>query len=66
MFEMTIYDRWGNILGMKEVDLIAWSKMTGYSYSTLEDSIIEKEPSKKRRQNPVNESNTFLGSMILG
>lgn len=66
MFEMTIYDRWGNILGSKEIDLIAWSKMTGYEYSTLEDSIIEKKPKKlKTVYNPVQKENDFLKDLVI-
>lgn len=49
-FEAMIYDRWGEIVWSKEFDLIRWSEETWYSYSTLEDSIIDKEKRNNSRE----------------
>lgn len=35
-------DLHGKIIGSKDFDLILWSELSGYSYNSLEDSIIEK------------------------
>lgn len=40
MFEFTVKDRNDNILWTKEIDLTQWAEDWGWSYSTLEDSII--------------------------
>lgn len=64
MFEMTIYDRFGNILGSKDIDLVEWARYTWYSYSTLEDSIIDKTPKKKVFNTPPTDS-WFLKNLTI-
>lgn len=55
MFEVTIYDRWGNIMWSKEIDLVRWANMTGFSYNTLEESIITNKKEKNKKEKIENE-----------
>lgn len=48
MFEARIYGGgWENIIKIARFDLFEWSRLTGYSYNTLESSRIEKKEKKE-------------------
>ena len=41
MFDLMIKDRFGNIIWVKTLDLIKFSKICNYTYNTLDKSLIE-------------------------
>ena len=42
MFEYNLYNRHWNLLCQKQIDLFEWARLSGFSYSSLEDSKIWK------------------------
>jgi hypothetical protein len=47
MFEVTTKNRYGEILSIKEMDLIMWSRVFKYTYNTLDKSVIKAEKKQK-------------------
>jgi hypothetical protein len=42
MFEYTVYNRKGDFMCQKQIDLFEWARLSGFSYSSLESSKIWK------------------------
>lgn len=51
MFSIMIKDRFGQILGNKEIDMIEYMRLTGYSYETLDESVIDRKDVESWREN---------------
>lgn len=64
MFEFTLKNRDDSIQAIKEIDLFEWSRLSWYSYSSLESSAITKEEEKEekrkiKKKDPIQEYDEY-------